>query len=94
MTHTSVKFKKILAAQSCLTLCNPMDCSLPGSSVHGDSPGKNTGVDCHSLLQGSNSLTIIVLSALICLSYLSHTQILYHYFLFYGKSEVNFSPEI
>ena len=24
-----------LAAQSCPTLCNPMDCSLPGSSVHG-----------------------------------------------------------
>ena len=24
-----------LAAQSCLTLCNPIDCSLPGSSVHG-----------------------------------------------------------
>ena len=23
------------ALQSCLTLCNPMDCSLPGSSVHG-----------------------------------------------------------
>ena len=23
-----------------------MDCSLPGSSVHGDSPGKNTGVGC------------------------------------------------
>ena len=22
-------------AQSCLTLCDPMDCSLPGSSVHG-----------------------------------------------------------
>ena len=22
-------------AQSCLTLCNSMDCSLPGSSVHG-----------------------------------------------------------
>ena len=28
-----------------------MDCSLPGSSVHGDSPGKNTGVGCHALLQ-------------------------------------------
>ena len=41
-----------LVAQSCLTLCNPMDCSLPGSSVHGDSPGKNTGVGCHALLQG------------------------------------------
>ena len=22
-------------AQSCLTLCNPMDYSLPGSSIHG-----------------------------------------------------------
>ena len=29
-----------------------MDLSLPGSSVHGDSPGKNTGVGCHALLQG------------------------------------------
>ena len=28
-----------------------MDCSPPGSSVHGDSPGKNTGVGCHALLQ-------------------------------------------
>ena len=42
-----------LAAQSYLTLCNPMDSSLPGSSVHGDSPGKNTRVDCHALLQGN-----------------------------------------
>ena len=40
-----------LVAQSCLTLCNPMDYSPPGSSVHGDSPGKNTGVGCHALLQ-------------------------------------------
>ena len=39
-------------AQSCVTLCDPMDCSPPGSSVHGDSPGKNTGVGCHALLQG------------------------------------------
>ena len=31
-----------------------MDCSLPGSSVHGDSPGKNNGVGCHALLQGSS----------------------------------------
>ena len=38
-------------AQSCLTLCDPMDCSPPGSSVHGDSPGKNTRVACHVLLQ-------------------------------------------
>ena len=26
---------KLLVAQSCPTLCNPMDCSPPGSSVHG-----------------------------------------------------------
>ena len=32
--------------------CGPVDCSLPGSSVHGNSLGKNTGVGCHSLLQG------------------------------------------
>ena len=41
-----------LVVQSCLTLCNPRDCSTPGSSVHGHSPGKNRGVDCHALLQG------------------------------------------
>ena len=40
-----------LVAQSCPTLCDPMDCSPPGSSVHGNSPGKNTGVGSHVLLQ-------------------------------------------
>ena len=34
------------------TLCDPMDYSPPGSSVHRDSPSKNTGVGCHALLQG------------------------------------------
>ena len=38
--------------QSCLTLCDPMDSHPPGSSVPGDSPGRNTGVGCHGLLQG------------------------------------------
>ena len=37
-----------LVAQSCPTL-QPVDCSPPGFSVHGDSPGKNTGVYCHAL---------------------------------------------
>ena len=31
--------------------CNLMNCSLPGSSVHGESTGKNTGVGSHSILQ-------------------------------------------
>ena len=35
-----------------LTLCDLINCSPPGSSVHGDSPGKNTWVGCHALLQG------------------------------------------
>ena len=38
-------------AQSCLTLCYPMDCNPPGSFVHRDSLGKITGVACHALLQ-------------------------------------------
>ena len=41
-----------LVAQLCLTLCNSMDCSLPGSSVHGNSPDKNSpdkgGLPCLS----------------------------------------------
>ena len=49
--YTNIKIT-CLAVQSCSTLCDPMDCSPPGSSVLGDSPGKNTAVSCHALLQG------------------------------------------
>ena len=38
--------------QLCPVHCDPMDCSLPGSSLHEDAPGKNTGVGCHALLHG------------------------------------------
>ena len=41
-----------LVTQWCPTLCDPMYCSPPGSSVHGDFPGKNTGVGYHALIQG------------------------------------------
>ena len=37
--------------QSCLTLCDPIDGSPSGSPRPWDSPGKNTGVGCHFLLQ-------------------------------------------
>ena len=37
--------------QSCPTLCDPRDGSTPGSPHPWDSPGKNTGVGCHFLLQ-------------------------------------------
>ena len=48
-THSAVL---CLVAQSCPTLCNAVDCTQPGSSVHRDSPGKKTGVGCHAILQG------------------------------------------
>ena len=63
-----------LAAQSCPTLCDPMDCSPPGSSVHGDSPGKKTAVGCCALLQGifptqgSNPGLLLCRQILYCLS--------------------------
>ena len=38
--------------QSCPTLCHPINCYPQGSSVSGVSPGKNTGMACHFLLQG------------------------------------------
>ena len=50
-----------------------MDCSLPGSSVHGDSPGKNTGVGCHSLLQG------IFPTQGLNLDLLHYRRVLYHW---------------
>ena len=45
-----------LVTQSSPTLCNPMDCSLPGSSVQGDSPGKDTGVDCRASSRDESQL--------------------------------------
>ena len=39
------------AAQSCLTLRDPMDCSLPGSSVHGIFQATVTGLGCRCLLR-------------------------------------------
>ena len=38
-------------AQSCATLSDPMDRSLPGSSIFGIFPGKSSGVGCHFLLK-------------------------------------------
>ena len=57
--------------------CDPMDCSLPGSSVHEDSPGKNTGVGCHFLLQGifpTQGLNLDLLHCRQILYYLSHQR--------------------
>ena len=47
-----LSYDAALSRSACPTLSDHMNCSLPGSSVHGDSPGKNTAVGCHALLQG------------------------------------------
>ena len=61
-----------LVAELYPTLCDPMDCSLSGSSVHGDSPGKKIGVGCHSVLQGIFSTQVSNSGLLSC------RWILYH----------------
>ena len=60
-----------VCAQWCLTFCDPMDCSPPGSSVNGIFPGKNTGVGCHFLLQGIFPTQVSCVSG-------TGRQILYH----------------
>ena len=44
----------LFLTQLCPTLCDPMECSPSGSSVHGDAPGKNTGVGCILFSRGSS----------------------------------------
>ena len=55
----------------CLTLCDPMNCSPPGSSVHGDSPGKTMeSLPCPSSgdlpSQGSSSPLLCLLHWQVC----------------------------
>ena len=81
-----IKILMCLVAQLCPTLRYPIDCSLPGSSVHGDSPGKNTGVGCHALLQGifptqgSNPRHLHCRWTLYCLSHKGSSR--FHQFLY------------
>ena len=39
-------------AQSCPTLCDPLDCRPLASSVHGDTSGKNPGEGCRDSSKG------------------------------------------
>ena len=69
--------KVVSVAQSCPSLCDPMDYSPPGFSVHGNSPGKNTEVDSHSLLQGifpTQGSNLGLLHCMWVLYHLSHQE--------------------
>ena len=59
--HGLVRYACAKLFQSCLTLCDPLGCSLPVSSVHGGSPGKNTGVGCRALFQKDKTVRSLVL---------------------------------
>ena len=63
---------KVLVTPLCLTLCDAMDCSPPGSSVHGILQARILGVGYHSLLQGIFPTQGSNLGLLHC------KQILYH----------------
>ena len=63
--HLLLGRMKVLVAQLCVTLCGPIICMC-------NSPGKNTGVGCHSLLQGIFPIQGSNLGLLHC------RQILYH----------------
>ena len=73
-----------LVAQSCLTLCDPMDYGPPGSSVHGDSPGKNIKMGCYALLQGifpTQGLNPGLLHCRQILYHLNHQESPYEYII-------------
>ena len=53
LVFTSLEKVKVKVAQSCPTLCDPMDCTIPWTVfIPWNSPGQNTGVSSLSLLQG------------------------------------------
>ena len=67
----------VLATQLWPTLCDPTDCSSPGSSAHGALQSKNTGVGSHSLQQGifpTQGLNLGLLHWRQILYYLSHQR--------------------
>ena len=64
--YKSIIRKYAKSLQSCLTLCDPVDCDLPGSS-----PGKNSGVGCHFLSQCQLYLNLNTISQLCSLKRLS-----------------------
>ena len=74
-----------LVAQSCPTLQPHGLYSPPGFSVHGDSPGQNTGVGCHALLQSIFWTCVLNLGLPHCreiLYHLSHQGSLLFFFFF------------
>ena len=82
----------VLSLSDMSDILQPMDCSPPGSSDHGDPPGKNIGMGCHTLFhtlaQGSNPG---LLSCKQILCHLSHWEAhravsIWHFFSLYQSN--------
>ena len=56
-TQKTQQWPCAVLSHSVMSNWDPMDCSLPGSYDHGDSPAKNTGVGCHAHSKGSSQLS-------------------------------------
>ena len=56
-------------AQSCPTLCDPMDCSLPGSSVHGISQARVLEWVAIAFSEGAEIFTELTLSSMFHLTF-------------------------
>ena len=57
-----------LFSQSCSTLCNPIDCSPPDSSVHEIFPGENMEVGCHFLQETFPTQGLSCISCCSCIA--------------------------
>ena len=64
----------VIVAQSCPTLCDSTVCNTTRLLCPWDTPGKNTGVSCHSLLQGVYPIQGSNPSLLLCKWVLSHSN--------------------
>ena len=93
----------VLTCKKYPTFYNPMNCSPPGSSVHGDFPSKNTGAGCHFLLQGiipnqdwtqvsctAGKFFTIWATRDMCYFHLISFSLVLHYF--YNPGKIHFIP--
>ena len=89
----------VKVSQSCPTLCNPIDCGLPGSSVHGILQARILQIGSHSLLHGIFPTQVSCIAGRFFTSWATRetqiSQILWKHWLWNDSSSmfVHFSPQ-
>ena len=81
ISYVYIYTHSVLLAQSCPTLCEPTDCSPPCLLSPWSSPGKNTGVGYHLLLQGIYPTQGLNPALLHCRHIYTHIYIIVKYFI-------------